>query len=238
MLQAIAGYDPADPTSADVAVPDYCVCLQDEIEGLRIGWIRHFYEDRLSADDEMRLALKRAVTELSGLGTVIEEVKLRGLQDYDDCKLIISEAEFSAVHERYLQERSEDFGANLRFRGVPGALIRAVDYIQAQRQRCKMVSEMEAVFEDYDGLVTLCTYGPVPKIGDNHSTHFFQRPNLTAAFYIRANSALSICTGYKKGRLPLPMQIIGKPFDEVMILRIAHAYERTTPWRQVRPVLP
>ena len=237
MLQAIAAYDPGDPGSADLPVPDYTADLNMGIRGMRIGVIRHFYESHLPPEDETRRAFETALQELTKLGALLEEVKLRELEDYDDCKVIISEAEFFAVHEKDLLERFQDYGANLRFRAVPGGLIRAVDYIQAQRQRAKLVAEMQTLFAGYDAMVTLCTYGPAPKMSADEPTHFFQRPNLTAVFNVTGNPAISICTGFDRMGLPLAMQIVGKPFDEATILRIAHAYEQATPWRRQRPAL-
>jgi aspartyl-tRNA(Asn)/glutamyl-tRNA(Gln) amidotransferase subunit A len=237
MLHAIAGYDPNDPGSANLPVPDYSAALNDGIRGLRIGVIRHFYEPHLPPEDETRRAFEAALQELTKLGAVLEDVKLRELEEYDDCKVIIAEAEFFAVHEKDLIERYEDYGANLRFRALPGGLIRAVDYIQAQRQRAKLVAEMQTRFASYDAMMTLCTYGPAPKMSEDKSTHFFQRPNLTAVFNVTGNPAISICTGFDRTGLPLAMQIVGKPFDEATILRIAYTYEQATPWRRQRPAL-
>jgi aspartyl-tRNA(Asn)/glutamyl-tRNA(Gln) amidotransferase subunit A len=151
--------------------------------------------------------------------------------------VIIAEAEFFAVHEKNLIERYQDFGANLRFRALPGGLIRAVDYIQAQRQRRKLAAEMQTLFSDYDAMATLCTYGPAPKMTLDEPTHFFQRPNLTAVFNVTTNPAISICTGFDRMGLPLAMQLVGRPFDEATILRIAHTYEQATPWRLRRPAV-
>ena len=120
MLHAIAGYDPNDPGSANLPVPDYNAALNDGIHGLRIGVIRHFYEPHLPPEDETRRAFEAAWQELTKLGAVLEDVKLRELEEYDDCKVIIAEAEFFAVHEKDLIERYEDYGANLRFRALPG----------------------------------------------------------------------------------------------------------------------
>lgn len=237
MLQAIAGYDSDDPGSANVSVPDYSAGLNGRINGMRIGVIRHFYEPHLPPEDEMRRAFEAALQELAKLGAVLEDVKLRELEEYDDCKVIIAEAELFAVHEKDLIERLQDYGANLRFRALPGGLIRAVDYIQAQRQRRKLVAEMQTKFAEYDAMVTLCTYGPAPKMSTDEPTHFFQRPNLTAVFNVTGNPAISICTGFDRMGLPLAMQIIGKPFDEATVLRMAHAYEQATPWRSLRPSL-
>ena len=237
MLQTVAGYDSDDPGSANVPEPDFTAELNDEIRGMRIGVIRHFYEPHLPPEDEMRRAFEAALQELTKLGAVLEDVKLRDLEEYDDCKLIISEAEFFAVHEKDLIEKLRDYGANLRFRALPGGLIRAVDYIQAQRQRHKLVADMQKRFTGYDAMVTLCTYGPAPTMSAEEPTHFFQRPNLTAVFNVTGNPAISICTGFDRMGLPLAMQIVGKPFDEATILRIAHAYEQATPWRRLRPSL-
>jgi aspartyl-tRNA(Asn)/glutamyl-tRNA(Gln) amidotransferase subunit A len=237
MLQAIAAYDPDDPGSANLPVPDYTAALNNGIRGMRIGVIRHFYESHLPPEDETRRAFEAALQEFTKLGAVLEEVKLQELEDYDDCKVIIAEAEFFAVHEKDLLEKFQDYGANLRFRAVPGGLIRAVDYIQAQRQRAKLVAEMQTLFAGYDAMATLCTYGPAPKMSMDEPTHFFQRPNLTAVFNVTGNPAISICTGFDRTGLPLAMQIVGKSFDESTILRIAHTYEQATSWRQRRPSL-
>jgi aspartyl-tRNA(Asn)/glutamyl-tRNA(Gln) amidotransferase subunit A len=237
MLQAIAGYDSYDPGSANLPAADYTAALNGGMRGMRIGVIRHFYESHLPPEDETRRAFEAALQEFTKLGAVLEEVKLRELQEYDDCKVIIAEAEFFAVHEKDLLERFQDYGANLRFRAVPGGLIRAVDYIQAQRQRAKLVAEMQTLFAGYDAMATLCTYGPAPKMSMDEPTHFFQRPNLTAVFNVTGNPAISICTGFDRTGLPLAMQIVGKSFDESTILRIAHAYEQATPWRRQRPSL-
>jgi len=237
MLQTIAGYDPDDPGSTDLPVPNYTTGLNHGIRGMRIGVIRHFYEPHLPPEDEMRRAFDAALQELTKLGAVLEDVKLRALEEYDDCKVIIGEAEFFAVHEKDLIDRLDAYGANLRFRALPGGLIRAVDYIQAQRQRRKLAADMETRFTGYDAMVTLCTYGPAPRMSTDEPTHFFQRPNLTAVFNITGNPAISICTGFDRAGLPLAMQIVSKPFDEATIVRIAHAYEQATPWRKCRPSL-
>ena len=142
MLQTIAGYDADDPGSANLPVPNYTVGLNDGIRGMRIGLIRHFYEPHLPREDEMRRAFEAALQELVRLGAVLEDVELRELEEYDDCKVIIAEAEFFAVHEKDLVEKLDAYGANLRFRALPGGLIPAVDYIQAQRQRRKLAGEM------------------------------------------------------------------------------------------------
>jgi aspartyl-tRNA(Asn)/glutamyl-tRNA(Gln) amidotransferase subunit A len=96
---------------------------------------------------------------------------------------------------------------------------------------------MQTLFAGYDAMVTLCTYGPAPKMSADEPTHFFQRPNLTAVFNVTGNPAISIRTGFDRMGLPLAMQIVGRPFAEGTILRIAHAYEQATPWRHQRPCL-
>src|SRR5262249_58725313 len=108
------------PGSANLPVPDYTAALNTGIHGMRIGVIRHFYESRLPLEDETRRAFEAALLELTKLGAVLEEVKLRELEEYDDCKVIIGEAEFFAVQEKDLLERFMDYGEKLSFLAVHG----------------------------------------------------------------------------------------------------------------------
>src|SRR5215813_3361612 len=132
-LQIIAGFDADDPGSEDTPVPDYCAALTGRIEGLRLGLIEHWYAQ--GAHPDLVPAISAAVEVLRGLGAVVEPVQLSSLRDYTDCKTTISIAELYAIHEKDLKTRPQDFGRILRNRVLPGALIRAEDYVQALRWR-------------------------------------------------------------------------------------------------------
>ncbi len=237
MLQAIAGYDPNDPASATRPASDYRAALAGDIGGLRIGVVRHLHEDDCSMTAEVGAALERAFEVFRSLGARLGEVRLRPAQDYYDVKVTIAESELLAVHEHALRNRPGDFGEDFLGRVLPAVLISARDYVQAQRERRRIVAEMAPAYENFDVLVTATAGSPAPRLGTWRTIEFWRRPSLTTPFNITGGPALAQCIGFSSGGLPLSMQIAGRPFDDATVLRVAHAYEMATPWRQRRPQL-
>jgi aspartyl-tRNA(Asn)/glutamyl-tRNA(Gln) amidotransferase subunit A len=237
LLQAIAGHDPADPGSADVAIPDYRAALDGGIKGLRIGVVRHFWEDDLPANDEVRAAMATSLDVLRRLGASLEDVRLRPLQDYYDVKIVIAESELYAVHEPELRKRAAAFGYDFLGRALGACLFGSVDYVQAQRQRRRILEEMAAVYARYDLLVTAGPYGPAPRFENHRTVAFWQKPNIATPFNVTAGPALVMCNGFSASGLPLSLQLVGRPFDEARVLRAAAALEAATPWRERRPAL-
>lgn len=237
MMQALAGHDPRDPASANVAIPDYRAALGGDLKGKRIGIIRHFYEDDLPTNDEMRRALEAAYDVLRGLGAVLEDVRLRPMQDYYDVKVVIAESELYAVHEGALRTRPGDFGSDFLGRCTPACLITGFDYVQAQRERRVMLAEMDQVWDRYDLLVTAGTYGPAPRFDSHRTVSFWEKPAITTPFNVMGGPALAVNIGYSEAGLPLSMQLAGRPFADAPVLQAGAAYENATTWRQRRPVL-
>jgi len=237
MLAAIAGFDPVDPTSADVAIPDYRASLTGDMRGLRIGVVRHFWEEDLPANAEVRSSMDEALTVLEKLGAICEDVRLQPMQDYYDVKVVIAESELFSVHRKALCERPADFGVDFLARSLPACLFSGADYVEAQRKRRLQVAAMKPIYEAYDLLVTAGPYGPAPRL-DSHSTiGFWQKPSITTPFDVTGGPALSLCNGFSESGLPLALQIIGHPFDETTVLRVADCFEKATPWHQRHPVL-
>jgi len=237
LLQAIAGHDPADPGSADIALPDYRAGLAGGIKGLRIGVVRHFWEEDLPANDEVRAAMAQSLRALRELGARIEDVRLRKLQDYYDVKIVIAESELYAVHEPELRKRPGEFGADFLGRALGACLFGSVDYVQAQRQRRRILEEMASVYARCDLLVTAGPYGPAPRFESHRTVSFWQKPNITTPFNVTAGPALVMCNGFSASGLPLSIQLVGRPFDEACVLRAAAALEAATDWRAKRPSL-
>lgn len=237
VLQAIAGHDPNDPASANRPVPDYRAALTGDIQGLRIGVVRHLHEDDCPVAPEVGAALEQALAVLRSLGAMIGEARLRPAQDYYDVKVTIAETELLAVHERALRTRPGDFGEDFLGRVLPAVLIGGRDYVQAQRERRRMLAEMEPVYQHYDVLVTTTAGGPAPRLETWRTIEFWRRASLTTPFNVTGGPALAQCIGFSSGGLPLSMQIVGRPFDDATVLRVAHAYEAATPWRAKRPPL-
>jgi aspartyl-tRNA(Asn)/glutamyl-tRNA(Gln) amidotransferase subunit A len=237
MLQAMAGHDPADPASADRPVPDYSAALAGDVKGLRIGLIRHFYETDNPANEATRQGIAAAVKVLEDLGCSVREVRLSPLADWVACGVLIMLTEAYAIHQPTLRERFTDYGEAFRDRLALAPLISGGDYVQATRRRRELVAEYTAAMADLDLMMTAAAPSEAPAIEAVGKFATFERPMLTMPFNVTGTPAMSVCCGYTETGLPLAFQLAGKPFDEATVLRLAHAYEKATPWRSIRPRL-
>jgi aspartyl-tRNA(Asn)/glutamyl-tRNA(Gln) amidotransferase subunit A len=236
VLQALAGHDAMDPACASRQVPDYRAALTGDIRDLRIGILRHLHETDVPLPPVSRAALEDAYAVLRSLGAVLEDAAIRPAQDYTDVKITIAESEIYAVHEPKLRARASDFGEDFLGRTLGAVLIGAPDYVQAQRERRIMLAEMEQLYARYDVLIAAGP-APAPLLKAWRTIAFWQKPNLTTPFNVTGGPALMQCIGFSPEGLPLSMQIVGRPFDETTVLRVADAYERATSWRGRRPQL-
>jgi aspartyl-tRNA(Asn)/glutamyl-tRNA(Gln) amidotransferase subunit A len=237
MLQAMAGHDPVDPASANRPIPDYRAALHGEIKGLRIGLVRHFYERDHEANAATRDAIAAAAKMLEGLGCTVRELTLSPLADWSACGVTIMTSEAYAIHEANLRTRFTDFGEIFRDRMALAALISAGDYVQALRRRRELIAEFDGAMADLDIVMTAAAPSEAPPIDSVPKFGMLERPNLTIPFNVTGSPAMSVCCGYTDSDLPLSFQIVGKRFDDATVLRLAHAYEQATPWRDRRPVL-
>lgn len=237
MLQAMAGHDPEDPTSAKRSIPDYRASLTGDIKGLRVGLLRHFYETDNKANVVTCDAINAAASKLEEMGCVVSEVTLSPLSEWAACGMIIMLAEAYAIHEADLKTRFNDYGEVFRDRMVLGGLMSSADYIQATRCRNALIKEFDSAMSNLDVILTAVTTNEAPKINAVSKFGILEKPLLTIPFNVTGSPAMSVCCGYTEAGLPLGMQIIGKRFDEVAVLRLADAYEKATPWRERRPLL-
>jgi aspartyl-tRNA(Asn)/glutamyl-tRNA(Gln) amidotransferase subunit A len=239
LLQAIAGHDPQDPASAQQPVPDYRARLDGDIRGLRVGVVRHFWEEEGATDPEMACAMEAAIDVLHKLGASIGEARMRTREAYNDTKMVIAKTEIVVIHDKELRERPQDYGADFIGRNLPGFLFTGADYVRAQRERRSMVEEMDALYRRFDVLLTASST-PAERLDRLVGSGFSQKwekPNIYTPFNVTGGPALVVCNGYTTSGLPLAMQIAGRPFDEETVLRIGHAYEKATAWRGRRPLL-
>jgi len=237
MLQAIAGHDAKDPASASHPIPDYRAALTGDIRGLRIGIVRHLYQDDTTVTPEVRAALDEAYAVLRSLGATLDDVRIRPAADYYAVKITIAESEQYAIHEEELRSRPSDFGADFLGRALPAVLYSGADYVQAQRERRLMLAEIAPIYEKYDLLVTPTAPGPAPRLGTWRTISFWQNSSLTTPFNVTGGPALAQCMGFTAAGLPLSLQLVGRPFEEATVLRAAHAYEKAKNWRKRRPTL-
>ena len=235
-LEILAGYDPRDAGSRSLPIPRYHRALGEDLRGLRIGVLRHHWEEDIPASEDVRRAMDAALDVLRRLGAELEDCRVRPLASYFDVKIIIAESEIFAVHQKNLIARPKDFGADFRSRAFPSVLFTAHDYVQATREHRRMMLEMEPLYGRFDAFVT-AGMGEAPRIADYRSVSFWQKPSLLTAWNVTGQPVLALPNGFGRSGLPLGMQIVGRPFGESTILRVGHAFERATAWHARRPPL-
>lgn len=235
LLQAMAGHDPSDPASADRAVPDFTADLSRGAKGLRVGVVRHFFEADNPASPATRAGIDAALDWFRREGAEVREVTLSPLADYHAVCFLIIIAEAYALHRPWLETRFGDYGELLRDRLALAPLITGPDYVQTLRRRRVLCQEMKAAMAGLDILVSAAQPGEAPRIDAVPKWAMLDRPNLTSPFNVTGYPAISVCTGFGDGGLPVSMQLVAKPFEEPTLFRAAHAYETATEWRNRRP---
>ena len=259
VMNAIAGYDTRDSTSIPHPVPDYTQQLIPNIKGLRIGIPREYFVEGMQ--NQVRAALEAAIGKLRELGAEIDwEVSLphtkyalavyyilapseasANLARYDGVKYGFSERDASNVIETTERTRQFGFGTEVKRRIMLGTYALSAGYydayyLKAQKVRMLIKQEFDKAFEGYDALVTP-TSPIVPfKLGERleDPMQMYLSDICTLPVNIAGIPAISIPAGFANN-LPIGMQIMGKPFSEEILLRIAFAYEQATDWHKRRP---
>ena len=234
LLQAIAGYDARDPASVKREVQDYRAALTQDIKGLRIGIVRHFWEEDVPTHPDLARAMENAIGVFKQLGARVEDCRLPPLADSVDIKMIIGESEIFSVHFNHLVERPGDFGRDFLGRILPACLFQATDYVEACRERTRILASMEPLYEKYDVLLTQ-GLGPAPRLDTYKTASAWMNLNPFTPFSVAAGPALVLRCGFSTAGLPLGMQIAGRPFGEREVLRAGFAYERAAGWDSTWP---
>src|SRR6202035_7846 len=221
MLQALAGPDPRDPASADRPVPNYTAALGSGIKGLKIGVIHHFHEVDYKVSDGTRRGIDGAIVALRELGGEIREVQVAPLQDWGACGSLISITERATAYEEWSRTRLRDFGERVQRRLMLGALVSGVDYVQALRRRRELRAELKAAMAGLHIVLTAAAPGEAPRIDNVAIWDVFDGQSFTTPFNVAAYRALSTGAGYGEGGLPVAVQLVGKPFDEATLFRVA-----------------
>lgn len=235
MLQSLAGFDPRDPASADHRVPDYCKDIAGSAQGVRIGVVRHFFETDTSATPGVRKAVDDAIRVFSDLGASVRDVVLPSLQEWNACGLVILLAEGYAVHEAWFRTRFTDYGERMRDNVAMGAFLTATDYIQAVRRRRELCAAMADLMADVDILLSATANSEAPLMLEVDKWDVFRTPLPTIPFNVTGYPALTVCAGYGSLELPVALHLAARPFEEPLLLRVGHSYERATGWRRRRP---
>jgi aspartyl-tRNA(Asn)/glutamyl-tRNA(Gln) amidotransferase subunit A len=237
-MQVIAGHDPLDPASADVAVPDFLAGIGHGLSGLKIAYPRHFFANAEGVSAEVVASLDNAAQSIAGLGAEIAEITLPEFDIFNACGRVIIAAEAYAIHEQDLKERPLDYGRYTYQRMVAGAALSAADLMQALRLRRELaVAVNTSVLKTYDAIVTATGLSPAPRFSEFPTDAPLKLMVQTIPFNVTGNPALALPTGFSTSGLPLGMQIVGRAFDEPTVLRIGAAYEAAAGCIHERPDL-
>jgi aspartyl-tRNA(Asn)/glutamyl-tRNA(Gln) amidotransferase subunit A len=249
MLQYMAGREPLDSTSADVPVPNYLDQIEQPVRGLRIGVPEEYFGEGL--DPEVRSAVEGGIQELAKAGCEIVPISLpntkyaiptyyvvataeasSNLARYDGVRYGIRASEGKTLAEMYRRTRDAGFGAEVKRRIMLGTYVLSAGYydayyLKAQRVRRLLASDFHQAFARVDAIVTPTTPTPAFKLGEKTDDPLAMY--LADIFTVTANLAgipgISIPCGKSREGLPIGMQILGKHFDEPMVLRVGHAVE-------------
>jgi len=238
VLGVLAGHDPADPASADRRPVDYCRTLGAGVAGMTIGVIRSLEIQGAVPDPANVDGIVEVARVLEAQGAHVVEVALpASLAEYRRVTSVINWAESLSIHERDFMERGHLMGRALRDKMMSGFALRAVDYVAGLRHRRVLAAGIDALLVTMDALVLPGAFHTAPAFSDAAGLTAFTGQSATSVFNVSGHPATSVCTGFDAKGLPTNAQIAGRWWDEATVLRVAHAYETETPWRQRRPAL-
>ena len=244
ILQTIAGPDPNDPTTGSEPVPDYLSDLEAGVRGLRIATPENYFYDPV--DPEVAALARASLEVFAALGAEIVPVEMpASIELGNPLTMLILAVEGAAFHGRWLEQRRADYGRQTLGRLLPGLLYPAKRYVEALNLRRKFVDELrQAVFERADVLHTPVWPFPLPTIEESDlaanpgftefiaATGHCSRPVNYAGL-----PGVSVPAGFTANGLPCAFQLVGRPFDEALLLRAARAYERETACTAPAPAL-
>ena len=239
-LGAIAGYDPKDPYTWDVPVPDYRAALGAGVRGLRIGAISDLIYSDIT-DGEVRSAVLKAGSVLEELGATVEEVSLPLTVYGGTLSQTLIHVESAMTYRDWVKENLNEFGHGNRIGLLTGSIIPSRYYYKAQKLRELTRRQVFDALDAYDVLIlpTSKSCAPLVEGTDPEITSKEMAaalpPVMTRPFNLTGAPAMSVNCGFNSEGLPIGLQIGGSPFAEETVLKVAHAYEQATDWHNHKP---
>jgi len=235
MLQAVAGHDVKDPSSALAKVPSFTRGLRRLLDGMRIGVPERYFFDHV--EPEVAKAIDEARRILHRLGARFTKVEIPHADEGGTAQMVTMLCESAAVNRQFLTKSPDDFTTPVRTMFEQGSLTSAVSYLKAQQVRTVIKEEYLAALAEVDALL-YPTSPMVPFKPSESPSSIEDIPSVgrcTLALNLAGLPGLSVPCGFTKNGLPIAMQIVGRHFDEARLLRIGHAYEQATDWHTRRP---
>ena len=240
-IQAIAGHDPKDRYSWDVPVPDYRTALTGDIQGIKLGVIQERM-DSPNLDPEFRDTVAKAISVLGELGASSEDVSMPLAPNAGALTMSILSVEWSNLHRPLFEPNIDELDHNNKIRFLTGSVIPAQYYYKAQKIRAVLRKQILDALEKVDvlvlptGPVTAPPVESVPGVqSKEHAlTGLAGRISFTGPFNLAGTPAISVPCGFSSAGMPMGLQIVGRPFAEETVLKVAHAYEQNTDWHNRR----
>ncbi len=250
LLQTIAGYDEHDSTSVNKPVPDYVASLKRDIKGLRIGLPKEYFVDGM--DPEIEKAVRDAIKALEGRGATVKQISLPNTQHCLAVYYILAPSEASSnlsrfdgiryghrtknatnLLELYENSRGEGFGPEVKRRIMLGTYALSSGYYdayyaKAQKVRTLIKQDFDKAFLDVDVIATPTTPSAAFKPGEkvNDPLQMYLSDIFTISCNLAGLPGLSIPCGMTSKKLPIGLQLLGRPFEEEILLRVADHYEQ------------
>ena len=262
MLGAIAGHDPMDATSVPKAVPDYTEALAGDLSGVTLGIPRAFFQSE-GLDPDVLAAVSNAIATLKDLGAVCIDIDLphapyavavyyilapseasSNLARYDGVKYGLRDTAQTELLEMYKKTRSTGFGPEVKRRIILGTYALSSGYYdayynKASQVRTLIMEDYTKAFETCDAVLSPVAPTPAFKIGEKSEDPLTMY--LSDIYTLSANLAgipgLSVPCGFSESGLPIGVQIMGKHFNEAMVLKIGHHFEQATDFHLKKPDL-
>ena len=241
-IQAIAGHDPKDTYSRDVPVPDYRKALTGDIQGIKMGVIQE-HMDSPNLDPAFREAVAKAISVLGEIGASSEYTSIPLAPNAGALTMSILSVEWSNLHRKLFEENFKELDHNNKIRFLTGSIIPAQFYYKAQKIRAALRQQILEALENVDVLVLpagpvtapLVESSPGIQSKEHALTGLAGRISFTGPFNLAGTPALSVPCGFSSSGMPMGLQIVGRPFAEETVLKVAYAYEQNTDWRSRRP---
>jgi len=239
---ALVGYETSDPFSQLPGDSKRSMAKHEGMSGLRIGVPRMYLNEDVA--EETRSTFEVALMNMEKQGARVSDFELPSVRFTAVTLTLVSASEISSYHRQWIHDRPDDYCTDVRDRLYLGLGISAGEYLLAQRARRRIGDELQEAFSKIDVLVTPTTPGPAPRIADG-VTALKDRPlevgyhhsNLVRLPSLLGLPVISVPSGQTRGGLPLALQIVGRPFDEVSVIRVAHAVERAAGFLERHPGL-
>jgi len=243
LLQILAGYDAADPACQNQPVPDYTQALGRPIKGLRVGVCRnHFFERN---QEEVEQAVEQSIDDLAAHGAKIVEFRIPNLQYGLGAIFAIELSSSTAYHDVSLRKGlTPHFQPDVRSLVELGRFVTGPDYLKAEQLRAVLIEDFRRAFDQVDVIVGPTT--PITawkcgewtvKVGGKDESVLAASWRFTFPYNLTGLPAISLPCGFDRAGLPIGLQIAARPFDEMTLLTVAHAYERTHEWSARAPSL-